>query len=225
MTKHTRGRIALWIAVHIAAILIASCARSLQPEKAKEGKPYCFAPRAGSRMIWSLKEDFTFPNAQENAAIATRLLVGRWDVISVQTMATDSMIIQRSRWLFLAPDSIHRLVQCAGGPCGHRNPAIVAIGVPLNGNMVVDSATLVNDVDRADRGEVTYDTLNKTLGLHFGPMAPDAPGPNYSISTATDSVLEGRWVDGGLRGYPVRRGGVEFIELPEGYFCARRPGR
>lgn len=221
MTKHTRGRIVL----HIAAILIASCTRSPQEEKAKEGKPYCFAPPSGSRMIWSLKEDFTFPNAQENAAIATRLLVGRWDVIRVQTMATDSMTIQRSRWLFVAPDSIHRLVQCAGGPCGHRNPAIVAIGVPANGTTVVDSAGLVNDLNRTDRGEVTYDTVNKALSLHFGPIAPDAPGPNYSISTATDSLLEGRWVDGGLRGYPVRRGGVDFMELPEGYFCARRSGR
>jgi hypothetical protein len=210
------------IAFSICTMVIASCARPSSSQSKRE--PYCFAPPAEARMMWSLKDDYTLPSAKEDAATATHRLVGRWEVLTVQTMGADSVIKQHVQWRFVAPDSVHRLVQCAEGPCGHRDPMIVAIGVQVSGNESVDSAALVSGVARPDRAEVTYDTLNRTFGLHFGPIIPDGPGPMYSISTLADSSIKGRWVDGGLRGNMVRRGGVDFFELPEGYFCARRIG-
>jgi hypothetical protein len=119
-------------------------------------------------------------------------------------------------------DSVRR--RCFAGPCRPGGPVRVLAGTLGRAGDPFDSAAAAQARLRGpDVVEFRYDSARARAYFQTYPGVLDA-GTSYDVALASASGFDGRWQDGSLGGFEVRRGSVDAFEASRGYFCADRIG-
>lgn len=190
-------------------------------------RDHCWAPPSGSEIggvSWIREANVVAAgDARPTSEELGRRLAGTWDFLSVMTEGGASPSMVRWTLRLIPTDSVAR-TNCVFGKC-RRGFGFPAAGQILRPGARFDSLAAAQHRTREETdASVSYNSEQNTVTISFGRPMFDA-GDVFSVSLFSDTAFAGRWESGGMFYVPVSRGGIDVLEKPSGYFCARRVSR